>query len=1770
MADNDKQILFKAGFDKASFKEEVKSFVENLNAELNKAVKSIKIDTSLFDFKTTKASLKSQAEQYFSALGSALDAEASKVEIDGGKFSIGITKRGLSNLTKTFITELNDALNEAAKDIFLNVGGFGKPLVFQLDTSLAKIQIRELIDLANTFPKINLGAVSGGRTVAGGGTSTTATGGTRTTTVGNRLDESALTIFPSAPPNFNVVDFGIRKLQDLQQELRNLGLSEKDIQIETGKLNTSLNQNQNVVNDVRDKYAALNRTLKPGVPFPTMSDGDILRLEKANIATEHTIGQIDSFNTKQAVLNSNIRQGTGFLQSFSFQVGILGFSANIIGGQLRNFGLDLLRLVRDSGEATSALKTMRDIMEGNILTQEKFNQIRQTFRSTDQALEAAFGTNRIEILKEQGKTGIEIINGLVNNFSKQDKALFASAKGWDTFDQAVKNVGKTFSVLTGPAVLSMADRLNKELGPALDRLVDKFQALPKSQQNFLSGVIIGIPTALVALGALATAIGSLLVITAGLGQAFKVFGNIKASLAGTAEAGKELGAVTEIVVGSIAKVKELFTSIGAGVAGFIESIKGIIPGIIEFFTALASGTIVVSGLVTSLGTSVTGLVLGAARILGLTTPIGIAINLLLAYATNFGEFRDKVNSGIGDLIEGFKKLADGMTSISGGPVGKFLLGFFQTIGDILEQLASVAGSVIGAIFEGVGSLLGLIGDLLKILNAKSLTEAFTLLGDAIGTFFLKMLQRVLSIVLTIVEAFIKVVGNLMVRLGIVTEDTVNVIVAKLDDWKKGIGETNLAIKDGQVVLDEHAASVEKDTEAIKKNIDEIRNQQVALDDLTIAINKQKVALAKEIAAAGIAALKEQQQDLVDSIKSLASDFEQNIESVFDKNVIKKRLDEVLSEIATKRAQLANIRGQILQEEVGDKLTALTKEFDLKVSSFLSGVKDKDIQVQLGQAITDALNAKTKESAKERISILDALLEELKTRGIVTQTFINDIKVLEDSALAIIIKASADNGRENSKLNLEIDKTIKQLENFEGKRKTLLERQQATREQQLEDAKKDDQVANLEKQKADIDNQVANFELTASKARQQKEQIDEQLAEAKAKKQLNKISRDIAIIDPNDIVALQIKQDEIVEINKKVEEEKAAIHEKGLQADKIALDKAIELGVKRAKAAADASIAILKTFENVTTKVFAQTVIDGVAATNESFKELHIAIDNVAGDSKVLQQFNEDISLAHASGNIDQLTKALVDLKTKGLDIELQDAITKAQKQLQALIISAGNPDQEGNVAIASIPAGILRALGLDAHNISATKEEIKKAVQNLKIPELLNSVFESLVNVKDLNLKIDQPEEVEALRSLIVQILELQAKIQNQRKETTKETLAILDKQIEAILSQRIDAQLAIVEKQLAELDKGEAERGLAIDLDQKRKLLVSQIEFNFQKAFINSRFREEELLRDEKDTQRRIDIETQFENERVKLRLAAENQIRAITNQDTTLQNPTVPGTTDRTTRPRIVPPPLPDQSASVFATLNKNLGDTSKLDKFSDKILRLSDTFNKTFQGARNATSAMVDMFKSMASGQTILDTFQLMLDNNASSLDLLKATVLDVGAAFADAFASALKSALADGQNFLTAFTKALGTALINMGTSLVAIALAAEAMAFFQGLFHGGLFAAIAEAAAVLPQVAIGLVEGAALIALGGLLGGGAAGKAATTNTANTANANTGAQGTNFDPNADPRTVFQKALMTQVYIDIRHDDGIIVKKVIKEVNRNGRLANLIGNRTLEFGY
>lgn len=241
---------------------------------------------------------------------------------------------------------------------------------------------------------------------------------------------------------------------------------------------------------------------------------------------------------------------------------------------------------------------------------------------------------------------------------------------------------------------------------------------------------------------------------------------------------------------------------------------------------------------------------------------------------------------------------------------------------------------------------------------------------------------------------------------------------------------------------------------------------------------------------------------------------------------------------------------------------------------------------------------------------------------------------------------------------------------------------------------------------------------------------------------------------------------------------------------------------------------------------------------------------------------------------------------------------------------------------------------------------------------------------------------------------------------------------------------------------------------------------------------------------------------------------------------------------------------------------------EKISAGIAILRDQLDGVGNSARKAANDVLDFYNRIASGEGVINIFKDLIGGMGVSLKSLGKVFTEVAkfaiTAFADAIGKAITDSLVNGGSFIKNLGKFFGEILIQLGSLLLQLGVTALVIAglskipFFRKIFG--------PPELTLAGAALATAAGAGLIAAGVALGGGNTTQAAVSNTgaANSANSAAGNSGqTEYDPEKDPKLIYQKAQRTEIYIDIKRDDGSIVKSVIRQVNRNPAFANLIGN-------
>lgn len=557
------------------------------------------------------------------------------------------------------------------------------------------------------------------------------------------------------------------------------------------------------------------------------------------------------------------------------------------------------------------------------------------------------------------------------------------------------------------------------------------------------------------------------------------------------------------------------------------------------------------------------------------------------------------------------------------------------------------------------------------------------------------------------------------------------------------------------------------------------------------------------------------------------------------------------------------------------------------------------------------------------------------------------------------------------------------------------------------------------------------------------------------------------------------------------------------------------------------------------------------------------------------------------------------------------------------------PDQQDNSVSASklLPgapttrAGVANIIGGFIGPDKSPKEVLDKVKEFLKNNETLN------VDLRDeLKKTIDSSDASELNAGFFDSVLQIFIRVANGSEESFKEflkqafgfnfnqALAIKEsiKLYQAKLSRDAAINKAKIEETLRQVEKKQTD-DLAI-IDQK----TTTANKSLSDLDNDARFASGKELKRIRETQNRIkiqlidfnfqrlDIEEAYNIQKAiiqangnlaeiaEIKKAGEARRKALLderNKDIALQVQSGGGRVDKNGNPidengnRIqlgVPSILTNTGDSVSEGLTNDTapqGDFAPILSKSETIIAnvksITDALDGVGNKAREAGNAVLEMYNRLASGEGVLNIFRDAIGGAKFDLQSLGETFKEVAVfgvtAFGDALGKAIADVLVNGGNFLKALGKFFGDTLIMLGTQLLQIGIAAAVLAtlgtFFpvlrpltggpEGFYAAGVASAI----------------GIGMILLGKALGGGG-GSTAAANTSNTgasnaAGASNGTSGqVDYDPEKDPKLVYQKALRTEVYIDIKRDDGSIVKSVVRQVNRNPAFANLIGNQRTGF--
>lgn len=1443
---------------------------------------------------------------------------------------------------------------------------------------------------------------------------------------------------------------------------------------------------------------------------------------------------------------------------------------------------------------------LRQFVTSGVITERDIRTIsEQGGIKVTEALQAAFGSTSPKRLEEVGPEAV--IDAIIKGLQSIQTPLRTTSDFLNIINNAWIRMQANINVLIVPGLEKIVGLLAVFEGYITSIRV-QFEQLSPTTKSFLSGLLVSLPIIATALAGILTVLSAVAIALATMSHIVPAVSLAWGALGRQVELAsvhlfnfntrfKEIAAsllnLPKILSSSAASVSNFIKGLGASLINFTKGLGASVTFLQIAINSLRSGSGVfkdalkaaalapfIRGLgaltfsLSSVSGALSGVGVGLFRILGLTNPIGLAINAIVAFITNWGDFRSNIVSGAADIVKGIGDVIKALNTFSDTKIGGALVVILQAIFDLLEGIIRVAGAAIGAILSLVGSVLTFAADLINVFNADTWSKMFQRILDAVSTFGLRMAQAFAKVILSISRGLVQVVGGIMEKMGILRKGFVAENIKAIDDFTKAIADNNLKFVDGKLVIDNYNAAQVALQDTLSDTTQELRNQEIAFNALAESAERSRKASQRQAAAGAASLVSEEMQAIRNEISTLQADFKAGLDKAFSPSEVEARLKAVTAKILEKQKEYIRLGNQLINANIQQGATGIDEDLLKDAGKSVSAVSknratpDKflgDLTV-LQQSIIDFSNPKDYARFKEAVDLYEQALNRIlnpEARD-TENTFLlfsdaegRDLRQVLESARGTLNKITGDAKKEANNFNKFTNDQIRSINEAAETRALALKKE---KENLRARGIIQQQESEIEAERAKIrenESRVEKFLLTAAEARRRNTQIELEIARLERNKERAKLERDKANTEnPNEKaqIDLEIEKLEQEHINKL-----DTIRKKG-QAEQDADDRrATEARLKRFKSAGDDLLKVIKPFEERIINAFSLAFLsEDNTRTRQVFKDLAADLRLVGGS---LGDINDIAQKFESGDGIGKLLSNFLDLTKIPLERDLNVKLLDLRNKFQALVLSAlattdGKIDSVGGVS----PA-LADALGIVA---GGTIDSVIENIQKLDVAKISKLITATGIT--------NATNEVEDLLQILSEALNIQAEIKNIDLNARRELIGKVIDRLSQVQLGALETQISETEAKIAESERKVQETGIDNEVAFRRELLAVLINYQTQREVLERKYAAVRELNETQDAERRKEIERQLQADLLTIISKGQAEITKLTGQPATIGAANLPASlpgADSTTTPQTS---VTQQPKGIFDILRAARGVTEN-EKFSTSINKISEAFDGYVKAGLAAANASKQFIDSLTSGDLIIATFQNMLDGTASSMDLFGSVAISVAGAIANAFTSALQEAIQSGENFFAAFARLLGQHLINMGLALLAQLAAAYAFALIEGLIFQD-WSLLARVVAITPYVA---AAAGALIGLGALLGGaGGAAQAAGSNTTNKANAQTGARGDDFDPNKDPRAIFQKALMAQIEIDIKTDDTQIVKTVIKHVNQNSRLTKLIGNRKLNFGY
>jgi hypothetical protein len=975
-------------------------------------------------------------------------------------------------------------------------------------------------------------------------------------------------------------------------------------------------------------------------------------------------------------------------------------------------------------------------------------------------------------------------------------------------------------------------------------------------------------------------------------------------------------------------------------------------------------------------------------------PVGIVVGLITAFATNFGNFRDAVMEGLHDIISSVEHLHDSLTKFSQGDSifsAVFLKVVSTVLGalwDILKGIAATVGQLIGSVLGILSDVVDLIANIIDALSTKNFLGALTKLGDAIATFVTHLVQRILKILITIGTSVINVFGDIAVKLGIISQSTLDDFNSRVKELGDNLTNTNYVVENGALVFKEHAKSIDDDSKAIEQNIDLVKEQKKAYDELAIAAEDASEKMAKAAAKAAvenseaqITALRDQNKKLIDEFNDSLTHLANNINA---QDAVNKLFESLAETLRVNARKIISLEGQITQDSVKEILESLESNDFVKKAQQALAQTTADEAILANQAIADIVTAKSVQGFKKALKDYNTQISALLKEGAITQEVYKELAQLSKFISDQVDVEASKNKAKADKDNQDIESSIAEAKKRAEGRAKQIRNEQAALTEQLQNTNLETQIKNLQDANAQIDVRVANFELTASKARLLRAENDKKIADLTNQQKQAKIQEDISKLAPEDQLGLQQKNAELAALQAQLTPEQSAIDAKAAKDQADANTKATEERLKVAKDSGKAVLDILKPLEDQLFTLFGETLTDGIDKTATKILELADNLDRLGQGIPEVKALTDQLrDLANQKPGAKGPVTILENLVRAPAEADLRKSIHDAIDQIQAIVLSDIKFDKAGLAEYGQQVSPLIATLiGVDPGTgdvTGKTKDDIKKHIE--QVIQTVGDVAKTTSAFERAGIL--DPETLAKLQTALAQASLAQGRAAETSTKATVDALDKIDKAIQNSLGIGLDAKISDAKSRVQVIDTENQKHEIATNLDTKKQLLVQETIFEFQKEDLDIQMKARALAREAQNSDKLKEIFEAEQNARLEAFKKAEEQILTITGGDKSvlkgIKPINVPGPgeqTDPTKTVQVIGQP----KGGLFDQIKINAGDLNKLDSFGKKIQAIADAFKNTLAAAGAARQGIQDFVNYISSGSYVLDTYMAMVNGAA----------------------------------------------------------------------------------------------------------------------------------------------------------------------------------------------